>query len=279
MKLVRLAKSLLRERYDRWFRNREERRILSLVSRLRLLKGKYKGQRCFIMGNGPSLNEMDLNLFEGENMWCTNRAYLLFDRVSWRPKFYTGVDRRVIPDIANELNELAEQLPDTTFFWPIVFFQDGVIRDHNRAFWFHEKTVDESRYPEAVFSEDCVDYVVHPRTVTISAIQLASYLGFNPIYLIGCDTNYVIPAATTILEEGDSHRLTSTADNDPNHFDARYFGAGKKWHAPHPEKMIEHYRCIRRFCDSKGTKIINATVGGMLEEFPRMDYREVLKSK
>ena len=285
MSLSNFAKSLiphsLRERYryfasikqhrqarDTKFRSTEER-----LGRLKTLQAKYAGQHCVIMGNGPSLNKMDLSVFQHQNVWCTNRAYLLFDRVDWRPAFYTGVDRRVIPDVAGELNKLHEELPGTQFFWPEFFHEQGVLNDHPRSYWFRERTADETQPDTLVFSHSCHDYVVHPRTVTITALQLAAYLGFNPIYLIGCDTNYKVPV--TVKEKLDSNELTSTKDDDENHFDPRYFGAGKKWHQPHPERMIRHYQSVRAICEPMGVEIFNATVGGMLEVFPRVDYREI----
>jgi len=62
-------------------------------------------------------------------------------------------------------------------------------------------------------------------------LQLAVYLGFNPIYLIGCDTTYSIPSTVQKVDKvGD--KLISTHDDDPNHFSSKYFGKGSKWHNP-----------------------------------------------
>ena len=58
------------------------------------------------MGNGPSLNKMDLSLFKSEYVWASNRAYLLFDRIKWRPSYYVAVDKRVIPDNYEEINSI-----------------------------------------------------------------------------------------------------------------------------------------------------------------------------
>lgn len=226
------------------------------------------------MGNGPSLNQMDLELFSKEYVWASNRAYLLFDRISWRPDFYTAVDRRVVPDIAAELRSLPQMLPGTEFFWPLEFRNQQLLDDARNVSWFDEELVDESIFPARVFSKDCASYVVHPRTVTITALQLAVYMGFNPIYLIGCDTKYVIPDSTKI-DGLEGELLTSVANDDPNHFDPAYFGAGSMWHSPHPEKMISHYQAVKRVCETLNVEIFNATVGGMLEVFPRIDYLSV----
>lgn len=67
--------------------------------KIRSLQNRYRGQRLFVLGNGPSLNRQDLSKLENEYTFCFNKIYLLFDRISWRPTFYTTIDWRVTPDI------------------------------------------------------------------------------------------------------------------------------------------------------------------------------------
>ncbi len=230
------------------------------------------------MGNGPSLNKMDLELFHGEHIWGLNRCYLLFDRISWRPGFYTAVDTRVVPDIADEIMALAGQLDATRFFIPITFRTRRILQSRANVFWFREAELDPSNIPFGSFSKDASIAVSTVRTVSITAIQLAAYLGFNPIFLIGCDTSYTLPSSVE-YNERDDHCLTSTMDDDPNHFDPSYFGKGRRWHHPHPELMIEHYEMVAIAAREMGLQIYNATVGGDLEVFPRVDYRQVLERR
>jgi hypothetical protein len=96
-------------------------------------------------------------------------------------------------------------------------------------------------------------------------------MGFNPIYLIGCDTSYTVPS-TVAVDPDATDFLTSTADDDVNHFDLRYFGAGYKWHVPHVDRMVFSYAQAKQVCDRLGVKVVNATVGGKLEVFDRADY-------
>ena len=110
-------------------------------------------------------------------------------------------------------------------------------------------------------------------TVTVYALQLAAYLGYNPIYLIGCDTDYTIPEDV----EQDGIALTSTMDNDHNHFSTSYFGKGAKWSVPRPDLMIEGYERLQIAFTKRGVRVYNATVGGKLEVFERACYKEVLK--
>ena len=92
--------------------------VRRLRRRLEPLRGRYAGKRCFVMGNGPSLNQMDLERFRSDYVWGANRCHLLYDRITWRHAFYVAVDRRVVPDIADEINQLVEAMPGTCFFLP-----------------------------------------------------------------------------------------------------------------------------------------------------------------
>ncbi len=241
--------------------------------RLTSLKGAYRGKRCFIMGNGPSLNQMDLRVFEKEMVWGSNRCYLLFDRINWRPAFYTAVDKRVVPDIADEINNLTSSLTATQYFFPTVFRVNSILKSRKDVYWFKEVKQDKDNSPFGMFSKDPGEKVFRVHTVTITALQLAVFFGFNPIYLIGCDTSYSIPKG--VIVEGDAAALTSTLDNDTNHFDPTYFGKGRKWNDPKVERMFQHYEAAKQACDSLGVQVYNATVGGKLEVFPRVNYLDL----
>lgn len=245
--------------------------IRTASERLLTLKDQYKGERCFIMGNGPSLNKMDLNRLQSEYVWGTNKIYFLFDRINWRPSFYVAVDTRVVPDIAADIRDLTLSLHQTYFFFPKRFREKNVIRSEQNIYWYNEVPLDESDLPGGMFTDNATRWVSSVRTVTVAALQMAVYLGFNPIYLIGCDTSYKIP--TTAVREMKIHDgLVSTQDDDPNHFVPSYFGAGSKWHDPHVDRMIFHYEQANLFCQSIGVQVFNATVGGNLEVFSRVDF-------
>jgi hypothetical protein len=250
--------------------------VANLTQRLAELKGKYQGQRCFVFGNGPSLNQMELSRFSGEHIWASNRFYLIFDQIDWRPEFYVGIDKRVIPDISLDISHLQNNFPQMLFFFPLDFRERRILHSTPNTLWFREPRPDAPDTKSLSFSRDCTKEVALAKTVTISMIQLAAYMGFNPIYLVGCDTSYTVPQ-TVISEDERNEYLVSTIDDDPNHFHPGYFGAGKKWHQPHVERMIAHYEQVKIACDASNIKIYNATVGGNLEVFPRVDYLDILK--
>ena len=247
-----------------------------MANRLRGLRGTFSGERCFVMGNGPSLNNMDLELLKDEYVWCSNKVYLLFDRISWRPSFYLAVDRRVVPDISPKIEMLTSELPHTMFFLPSLFRENGNLMSVDNIYWYRETKWNLTNIPDSTFTRDASKWVATVNTVTIAAIQLAVHLGFNPIYLIGCDTSYTVPP-TVVLEKNDWRKLVSTADDDPNHFDPTYFGKGSKWHDPQVDRMIYHYEQSKIVLESLGVNVFNATVGGNLEVFPRVAYETLFK--
>lgn len=252
--------------------------------RLLQFKNIHSGQRCFVMGNGPSLGKMDLSMLQNEIVFGCNNIFLLFDRIGWRPQYYTCVDSRVLPDRATEIDDMLKSNPAMRAFFPCIVEEHfGQRRRYgtrtilnpgqNRSF-FHEVQSSEKYLPASMFSPDADRYVVQPFTVAITMLQLAAYMGFSEIYLIGCDTTYHVPKTVT-SDSGDATSdgaLVSTADDDPNHFDPSYFGKGRKWHDPRPEKMIEHYQHAKVALSGSGVQVFNATVGGALEVFPRVDY-------
>ncbi len=236
------------------------------VRRLQSLHNKYQGQRIFIMGNGPSLNETPLEKLANEYTFGVNRIYLLFDRISWQPTFYTALDWRVTPDTAHEIVALRDMI----FFFPQRFW--GLLRTGEDVYWYYSKT--------CAFSHDASTGVCGTGSVTGTAIQLAYYMGFDPIYLIGVDASYKVHE--TVQQEGQDAfgtgvklYLQSTKDDDPNHFDPRYFGSGSRWHDPNVAAMIEGFQHCRHTIESQGRRIYNATVGGKLEVFERVDIHSL----
>ena len=255
------------------------------VSSLAPWRDRHRGERCFVMGNGPSLNRTNLALLSGETVFSCNGAFLLFDRIAWRPTYFTCVDTRVIRDRAADITHMLDSNPGITAFFPSAFhLHDGsdeefagreVIPPGPNRHYFLEVGNRQSHHVETMFSLDADDFVVQPYTVAITMLQLAVFMGFSEIYLIGCDTSYKVQE--TVQQEGREIGgvgllLTSTRDDDANHFDPRYFGQGRQWHNPQVAQMLEHYRWARLAARRHGARIFNATVGGQLEVFERVAF-------
>ena len=107
------------------------------------------------------------------------------------------------------------------------------------------------------------------QSVTIINLQLAYWFGFTEIGLIGMDFSYSVPSGSA----GQGNIFTSAGD-DPNHFDPRYFGAGKSWKDPQLNRVLANYALAKAIFESDGRRIVNCTVGGRLEAFERVDLAD-----
>jgi glycosyltransferase involved in cell wall biosynthesis len=242
------------------------------LARLRDLRNRHAGERVFILGNGPSLTECNLSLLADEFTFGVNKIHLLFDRIDWRPDFYTLLDWKIGAALVPHVAELDGSLK----FFPERF--RGVLPADDMTFWYWPRPV--GRHVDDQFEPDMANGIPSRATVLVTAIQQAFHMGFRDIILIGVDASYSIP--DTVKQAGDDRfntgvklHLESTENDDPNHFDPRYFGAGARWHDPNVDDMIRMFRLMRKGVERHGGRLLNATVGGALEELPRVDYRDL----
>lgn len=232
------------------------------AGRLEAIRAKYLDRRCFIIGNGPSLNQTPVHRLKDEVTIGCNGLFLLFDRMGYVPTAYTVEDTLVAADRAKELNAIQNTIK--VYPWDL---REALGHDPD-AIWVNFLR-NYPRFPR--FSTEFDKRCYWGGTVTFFNLQLACHLGCNPIYLIGIDHNY----KTDLAAKKEGTVWTSAAD-DPNHFHPDYFGKGYRLHDPMSERMEIAYHCTRRVLEPRGIRVLNATVGGKLEVFPRVDIQELL---
>lgn len=226
------------------------------------LKNKYVGQRCFIMGNGPSLKLCDLTLLKNEITIGSNAQYLIWDEMGYAPTFLTVEDRLVAEDRAHELNNIKQTIKIFPLDLSYCLHRDEMTIFINFVRQFQ---------PFPQFTNEFEKRVYWGGTVTFLNMQLAYYLGCNPIYLIGLDHNYKVP------EKIENSVITSTED-DVNHIHPDYFGKGYRWHDPNVARMEMSYIVAKKFLSEHKRQIYNATVGGKLEVFERVDFHSIFRT-
>jgi len=241
-------------------------------SDISMFKDAYKDQRCFIIGNGPSLNKCDLNLLKDEYTFGVNGIFYKTDENGFVPTFYIVEDRHVIDDNRDKINNYIEKVHYG--FFPSIYRYK--IKNKNNCFFlnanldfYNEKS---THYEQPRFSTDCNQQIYCGQSVTYLNLQLAFYMGFSKVYLIGMDFSYTLPQSTIV----DGVNYTST-DDDVNHFHPDYFGKGKKWHDPKLNNVFKSYEYAQEYYNKYNKKIYNATIGGKLELFERVDYNSLFK--
>jgi hypothetical protein len=229
------------------------------------IKDSYKGKRAFLIGNGPSLNSMPLYLLRNEFTIGFNRINLLEERLDWLPTFYATIDDRVLLDSVHEIsNDLSRYkyvfLPDLHPY--NINFRKKFPPTDNLLWLFLDKLEFSSNLPYAGIN----------KTVANVGLQILAYMGFSPIYIIGVDLEYSDHKTVQKLNKRD---WVSSQDDDPNHFDPRYFGKGRAYHHPRMEETFVRFEEGKRFFDKLGVEIYNAGVRGKLNVFPRVEFREL----
>lgn len=218
------------------------------------LRDSHKGQRCFIIGNGPSLKKTDLSKLHNEFTIGMNRFYLAFPELGFQTSYYLCVNDLVIEQCAADIQKL--QMPRF-----IAWRSHKYLQSEKKLYFLY------TTYTGAKFAHNIAGRLWEGATVTYSALQLAYYLGFETVILIGVDHNFVTQGKpnTTVVSQGD----------DPNHFSPTYFGKGFRWQLPDLQTSEVSYAIAREEYKKAGRLVLDATVDGKLTIFPKVDYNSL----
>lgn len=213
-------------------------------------KNIHKGKRCFIVATGPSLAVEDLNTLEDNGELCIsmNTINYIFDKTSWRPDYYITTDRTEMIENRRALQDMDGRpcfIADSFDRFCQEEHEENVYIYHLGKLWRHKGLIP--------FSTDFSRTVYNTATVTYAAMELAVYLGFDKIYLLGVD-------ATGINGDNEEyahfHEMSST--------NTKCTCCGKQ--------VKVSYDSARQFVDQSDINIYNATRGGELEIFDRVDF-------
>ncbi|NTW72832.1 MAG: DUF115 domain-containing protein [Eubacteriaceae bacterium] len=219
---------------------------------LRKYKNIHNGERCFILANGPSLNKVDFDLLKSEYTIGMNRIYLMKKVNGFMPNYLACIDEKCqLKQFYDEYNKL--NIP-CFFNWN----QRGLFDKKNNQHFVKVKF-------SAGFSRDIVkSQTYNGASVTYTCIQLAYYMGFHEVYLIGKDHEYKCPvkAGKTSISDG----------AEKNHFIDGYYKKGQVWDSPTYEVEECAYKIARSFFEKEKKVIKDATIDGKLQIFEKVDF-------
>ena len=231
---------------------------------LRNLKDKYAGKRCFIIGNGPSLRAVDLDLLKDEYTFAFNRIYYIFDQTDWRPTFYCTQDTKMAQA---SWKEIQKKITTPYFFAPInLKWFDNIPFETD---FFFKPDVAGEQVP--VFSENVHELVGMGNTVAYTAMQLAAYMGFSEIYLLGVDHSF------QTYQDKDGNIVSDP--NAKDYFCEKYNEDKETLFVPRLDISTLSYMAAQEYARNHSIKIYNATRGGKLEVFPRVDFDALFQIK
>ena len=237
--------------YDSYY-NLVEKDIFSNPN-IEKFKNIHKGKRCFIVGTGPSLRIEDLDRLKEYHEICIsmNGIYRAFEKTEWRPDYYVVSDLDATyygkQDIL-DMNVANKFVADVA--WNFGEEKDGLYKWHLVRRW------ENGRLPE--FTTDFSKCSYAGRTITYDGgLQLAAYMGFKDIYLLGIDCcNYSDKGTVHFFDSLGTVRKEETGllqiDNN-----------------------LLAYMSAKKYADEHDINIYNATRGGALEIFPRVDFEKL----
>lgn len=215
--------------------------------------------RVFILGNGPSLNYTPLDLLKGEVCFGVNRINLLYDKTDWRPDCV--VRGELVEGNRHREKLVAQDVKQSLEAGAAVYLQQGlagVVRDHNikgKIHYFYTCPHDAKRFDDVGVPEEWhLPSICTFATSVHMAMQIAVQYGADELYLVGCDLGY---------EDGKSNHFDEKYERDLFIRPARYLNGD----------AMKGYEIAKRSCP---VPIYNATVGGSLELFPRVDLEKLL---
>tara|TARA_Y100001937_G_C7107796_1_gene325931 strand:+ start:918 stop:1736 length:819 start_codon:yes stop_codon:yes gene_type:complete len=231
-------------------------------------KDAHKGKRVFLVANGPSLNDTNLDLLKDEITFAMNRISLKYEETSWRPTYYLFSSTNVMPSKPwhqawRSSVRKAMSVDETTCFVANQF--KGCIDPSNefeKTNWFYSMTevkpdLDGNIHPSC-FSTDVVERIDKTGTTMNLALQLCYYMGFSEIILVGADLGWTHDTGTK---------------NDPNHFVKDYVAEIVR-----PEKTNNQMRNVHSLAaayferDKPETVFYNASSKTVLDVYPIIDF-------
>ena len=246
-----------------------------LLERNKRFKGIHKNERLFILCSGPSIREMDLTVLKNEITMAVHSFYLHKDISVIQPEYYCNAqweyNEKTTEKVAEAyLKDLKMHVGKSQYFFSLR--EKGII-DRMQNFDSEEVNYycygkDSSLYEEV----DLCQGIMPVHSVPVICIQLAIYMGFKEIYLLGTEHDFLTTKKYAYFYDrkqavtGDTDITTDADSNLVMNFSDAIADAYALWN---------NYKVVRRIAQKNDIKIYNATMGGALDLFPRVDFNSL----
>tara|TARA_B110000285_G_C14998219_1_gene549979 strand:+ start:127 stop:939 length:813 start_codon:yes stop_codon:yes gene_type:complete len=222
-------------------------------------KDIHKGERCFLIANGPSIAKMDLSILKNEFTFGMNRIYMIYDKLQFVPTYHFVTNELVLQQFADDLKEVES-----------IKFYNWTERRLFKA----KKSLNFMRLKYSLtdlFSKNPEEGIYSGGTVTYATLQFIYYMGFSEVYILGLDHSF--------KEKGQPNKTeVRHQEKDESHFHPNYFPKGSKWQLPDLLRSEIAYKKAREAFEGDGRKIIDATDNGHCTVFEKKSFHSVVES-
>lgn len=252
-------------------------RLGSIIAANKVFHNIHQGKRCFILATGPSIKKQDLKPLKNEFCIALSNFFVHPDFQSIKPQYYCIAPYHLpiseegyiawVREIDAFLDEKITFFFGANDYWRIE--RTGIKKRRSYVPFFR---VNSQNAPDS-FSPDLTRKVMSPITVVIMGLQIAMYLGFQEIYLLGCDHDYILHyGESSHFYQEKEHSLVRAGYNE---WDEASIYSQMKWYI----HLWEDYQYLNEIAKKNKIKIYNATEGGLLDVFPWVILTDILSSQ
>ena len=233
-------------------------------------RNQYQGKRCFIIGNGPSLKDMNLTPLQHEITMGANGLYKLFEDWGFSTKYLFFEDRVQTYQRHKEINSLSGVTKMVALTMAYC-----VESDCNTLFFNERFPCDKRAEYTPRFSKEFASVAFLGGTITYVMIQWAFYLGCDPIYIIGVDHDYgILP---DVLPPGKIKITPEIMETVSKlHMKKDYYKIGDEIGVPNVHRQNLSYSLANKVIHNSGRKIINVGLRSKLTAFPTANFQDII---
>ena len=258
----------------------------NLIAKNTVYKDCHKGERCFILGNGPSIRELDFYKLKDEYVFTVNQLSRLDNFYELNTNYHMWSDERFFDLDATrhedmELLEVMKKVKGKSN--PVVFYK-VFAKKMIDSYLLHDilniSYFDDVYIPNTTDKLKFVDYSkpvpVFP-TVIHYLICLSVYMGFKEIYLLGCDCTGFVSIANNYMNGNNFNYSYDVSENEKKRMkrvnSKITISEELAWYAD----IFAIYEKLNKYCRNNGVNLYNSTKGGLLDCISRKDIKTVLK--
>lgn len=238
-------------------------------------KDIHKGKRVFLIANGPSLANTNLDLIKNEYSIAMNRISLLYNNFDWRPTYYLFSSTNVKPEkpwAEKWKNSVWDAIgcQKTTSFVASIFKPYLDPFGNYNVHWFSSMSENkpdmQGNIQESCFSQNVIERIDKTGTTMNLALQLSLHMGFEEIIFLGADLGWTKDLAS---------------NNDPNHFSKDYTADIPKPYKANNQMRNVHSLAIKKIHEiNPNVKFYNASLKTVLDTYPIIDFEKyILQNK
>lgn len=279
--LLELSRDVSKDyKYSNLYLKFKEPETLAVLGKNKVLKDIHKNERCFILGTGPSIKKTDIKKLKNEKCIFVSQFYLHQDYASINPMYhiFSGMSphmngKATYDQWLSFFKQIEDYVPTETMLFmnyldKNIITEHGFFNNHTVHYFYYKKTI------ERVLNEgiDASSVLYGAQGILVMALQLALYMGFKDIYLVGFDACFEEKTLASHFYQKEASIIDSVGVSPEEKLSSLY-RLEEECNAF--VRFLYELRIFKTFAHNNKRNIYNATNGGVLEVFERRKYEEL----